>query len=85
MSLAERPAAPGGPEETSEDTVNYWYDINTGTVETDDTKGPSDDLMGPYGSEAEARNALATARARTEKWDEEDRAWRGDTDEETPA
>ena len=41
--------------------------------------------MGPYGSEAEARNALATARARTEKWDEEDRAWRGDTDEETPA
>jgi hypothetical protein len=31
--------------------------------------------MGPYASEAEASNALQTARERTEKWDAEDRKW----------
>ncbi len=31
--------------------------------------------MGPYDSQAEAANALQSARERTEKWDAEDKAW----------
>jgi hypothetical protein len=53
----------------------YWYNLNSGQVETDDNKSQGDDVMGPYDTEAEAASALDTARARTEQWDEEDRAW----------
>ena len=37
--------------------------------------------MGPYDSEEAAAAALETARANTERWDEEDREWdeRGST------
>jgi len=55
--------------------VQYWYNIKTGQVETDETRSQNDEVMGPYASEVEARAALETARARTEKWDEEDREW----------
>ena len=53
----------------------YWYNLNSGQVETDEDKSQGDDLMGPYDTEAEAAKALQTARERTERWDEEDRAW----------
>ena len=39
----------------------YWYNVDTGKVETDETKGPGDDLMGPYDSEDEASRALDIA------------------------
>jgi hypothetical protein len=58
--------------------VAFWFNVDTGTVETDETKGQGDHLMGPYTSEAEASQALATAREKTERWDEEDRAWEGE-------
>lgn len=54
----------------------YWYNLRTGTVETDEDRGQGKDLMGPYRTRSEAENALAAARARTERWDEEDRRWR---------
>jgi hypothetical protein len=53
----------------------YWYNLNSGQVETDDDKSQGDDLMGPYDSQDQAANALQTARQRTEAWDEADRAW----------
>ena len=53
----------------------YWYNVSSGQVESDDNKSQGDDLMGPYDSQAEAANALQTARERTEKWDAEDKAW----------
>jgi hypothetical protein len=53
----------------------YWYNVSSGQVESDDNKSQGDDLMGPYDSQEEAANALQTARARTEKWDAEDKAW----------
>lgn len=59
----------------------YWYNLTTGQVESEDNKSQSDDLMGPYDSQAEAAKALETARQRTEAWDEEDKAWdEGSTD-----
>jgi hypothetical protein len=53
----------------------FWYNLSTGRVETDEDKSQSDDLMGPYDTEADAANALELARRRTERWDEEDREW----------
>lgn len=54
-------------------TVAYWYNIETGRVESDENRSQNADVMGPYDTEAEAASALATARAKTEAWDEEDR------------
>ncbi len=59
----------------------FWYNITTGQVERDDEKSPGADLMGPYPTRDEAARALAIAAEKTEKWDEEDRAWDGDEDE----
>jgi hypothetical protein len=53
----------------------YWYNVSSGQVETDDNKSQGADLMGPYPSEAEAANALQTARERTEAWDAADKEW----------
>ncbi|HEX5522465.1 MAG TPA: methionine aminopeptidase [Pedococcus sp.] len=58
----------------------YWYNVETGKVETDETKGQADDLMGPYATEDEASRALDIARQKTERWDEADRAWEGEDD-----
>ncbi len=60
----------------------FWYNLSTGRVETDENKSQSDDLMGPYDTEADATNALDLARQRTERWDEEDREWeQGNTED----
>lgn len=58
----------------------YWYNVETRKVETEETRSPGADLMGPYATEDEASRALEIARLKTERWDEEDRAW----DEEEP-
>lgn len=55
--------------------MSFWYNVRTGEVETDENRSRADEVMGPYETEDEARQALETARARTEKWDEEDREW----------
>lgn len=55
--------------------MSYWFNTSTGQVETDDDRGQAADVMGPYESEAEARDALKSAHERTEKWDREDRDW----------
>jgi hypothetical protein len=55
--------------------VSFWYNVDTGKVETDDTRSRGEQVLGPYASEAEARAALDTAHKRTEQWDAEDRAW----------
>lgn len=66
--------------------TQYWYNTRTGQVEAGDNpdRARSADLMGPYASEDEASRALEIAAARTEAWDEEERAedeWRtGDAD-----
>ncbi len=53
----------------------YWYNVDTGAVETDETRSQNATVMGPYDTEDAAAHALDSARARTEKWDAEDRAW----------
>jgi len=53
----------------------YWFNVDSGQVETDATRSQGAFVMGPYDSAEEAGRALETARERTEKWDEEDRRW----------
>ncbi|WP_018155166.1 hypothetical protein [Demetria terragena] len=53
----------------------YWYNLTNGQVQKDGETDPKADLMGPYDTEDAARNALATAKQKTEAWDAEDREW----------
>ncbi len=53
----------------------YWFNIDTKQVETDETRSPSANTMGPYDSYADASRALEHARENTERWDDEDKAW----------
>lgn len=69
LALGRSGADPGGDE------MEYWFNLRTGQVETDATRSKDPEVLGPYASVEEAREALETARARTEKWDEEDREW----------
>ena len=55
--------------------MSYWYNVDTGQVETDANRSRAEQVMGPYETEEEARNALARAHEKTEKWDEADREW----------
>lgn len=58
----------------------YWYNIATKQVETDENRSRNDDVMGPYDTEDEARNAIASAAQNTEQWDAEDKKWDGEED-----
>lgn len=55
--------------------MQWWYNVATGQVESDDTRSQGADVLGPYASEQEAARALELARERTERWDEADREW----------
>ena len=56
--------------------MSFWYNVDTGQVETDDNRSRGEQVLGPYATEAEARAALETAHKKTEAWDAADRAWR---------
>jgi hypothetical protein len=56
--------------------TQYWFNVRTGSVQTDYDKSQGKDLMGPYPSSAAASRALQGAAERTERWDEDDRRWR---------
>lgn len=53
----------------------YWYNVDTGQVETDEDKSQGANLMGPYDSQDAASHALQTAREKTEAWDAADKEW----------
>ncbi|MFK5583840.1 methionine aminopeptidase [Serinicoccus sp. LYQ131] len=61
--------------------MQYWFNTRTQQVEAHDdpARARSADLLGPYGSQQEAAQALETAAARTAAWDEAEKAedeWR---------
>ena len=49
----------------------FWFNIRTKLVEHG-LKSSSLDRIGPFNSEAEAKNAEATVRARSEEWRKEE-------------
>lgn len=82
-------AAPGarvataGPGEDDQERgvamTQYWFNTKTRQVD----EGHQSDwthLLGPYPTRAAAEKALETARAKTERWDTEERRWRDGED-----
>ncbi len=55
--------------------MSYWYNVDTGQVESDADRSRGEQVLGPYSTEEEARGALAKAKENTERWDDEDREW----------
>ncbi len=53
----------------------YWFNVDSGQVETDDTRSQDANVMGPYDTQDAAAQALQTARSNTEAWDREDKEW----------
>ncbi|MBO7717663.1 MAG: hypothetical protein J6S17_02485 [Aeriscardovia sp.] len=56
----------------------WYFNIKTGKVEYGRISSLFD-VMGPYNSEQEARNALEKAAQDNSKWDEENRSWDGES------
>jgi hypothetical protein len=54
----------------------FFFNVSTGQVEELAVRGQSKDLLGPYPTREAAEAALATAKAKTEAWDEEDRRFK---------
>ena len=42
--------------------MKYWYNVKSALIEDDDTRSSPDDLLGPFGTMDEARNALVKAK-----------------------
>jgi hypothetical protein len=53
------------------DKPMFWFNLKTKQVEHG-LKSSSLDRIGPFSTEAEARNAEATVRARAEEWKRQD-------------
>ncbi len=60
--------------------MEYWYNVETKQVETDENRSESVDLLGPFPTRAEAEQALESAHRRTESWDQADEEWSADAD-----
>ena len=69
------------PTEPLDPQTAYYYNTETGQVE----QGYASDWtgrMGPYRTRDEAEKALETAAQRNTAWEQADRAWNGDEDQE---
>ena len=55
--------------------MSFWYNVSTHQVETDENRGPSGDLLGPFQTRQQAERAVDTAHARVEKSDRDDAAY----------
>ncbi|QRZ60919.1 SPOR domain-containing protein [Rothia sp. ZJ932] len=54
--------------------TEYWYNTSTGEVEEGQQSAVTK-LWGPYATYEEAANAMKTAQARNEQWEEENKRW----------
>ncbi len=57
--------------------MKYWFNVDSKSVESHDDpdRARSENLLGPYDTEAEAQGALEKAAERTKEWDEADDNW----------
>jgi hypothetical protein len=62
----------------SGDEEGWFWCLRHSRVEHGAESCPADVRMGPYPSEAAAKNWRESVEARNEKWDAEDRAWSGE-------
>ena len=54
------------------DDKQFWYDVKTKSVVTDDNDVKAVDRLGPYATREEAENALDLVEERNKAWDEDD-------------
>lgn len=59
----------------------YWC-LTHERVEHADDRDDVDNVLGPYPTEEAARNWRETVEARNEAWDDADKAWRGDDEDD---
>ena len=59
----------------------YWC-LTHERAETDDERDDLENSLGPYPTEVEARHWRDRVEARNEAWEEQDRRWRGEDDDE---
>ncbi|MDO8145263.1 MULTISPECIES: SPOR domain-containing protein [Isoptericola] len=57
-------------------STQYWFNTETGQVETAKEKSSWTHLLGPYATREEAQHALDNAARRNEEWEAEDEDWR---------
>lgn len=57
----------------------YWYNVITKQIETDENRSAASDLLGPYDTMQQAMQALDTAHAKSEAYDEQ---WDDDGDDD---
>jgi len=62
--------------------VQWYWSLTEERAVRADERGPSDEVLGPYASEAEAVNWKQKAEARNEAWEQADREWEGDDGDE---
>jgi hypothetical protein len=55
-----------------DETPEFWFNLKSLTVEVG-KKSPAPNRLGPFSSREKAEQALQTIRARTEKWNSEDK------------
>jgi hypothetical protein len=61
----------------STDPDDGWYwDLRAGRAVPAAERGPSDHVLGPYPTKAEAEDWRRTVEARNEAWDDDDERWR---------
>ncbi len=63
--------------EPHHDKVEYYFNTATGMVEQG-KKSSWENLLGPFATFDGAARALETAAERSDAFDEEDKAWRGE-------
>ncbi len=65
-----------------DDEGQWYWDLDKGVAVPAEERGPSEHMLGPYPSRAEAENWKSKVEARNETWDEADEEWRGERDED---
>lgn len=67
-------------------TTEWFWCLTHERAETEEDRDEPENSLGPYPSEAAARDWKATNEARNEAWKEEDERWHGtDEDDDSPS
>lgn len=59
------------------DVTDYYWCLDHGRVETGENRCKADNRLGPYPTEAAARNWRETVEDRNDAWDDQDEEWEG--------
>ena len=61
--------------------VEWYFDLKRNIAVPGNERGPGDQVMGPYSSKSAAENWKSTVELRNDAWDEDDKQWDGEDDQ----